>query len=192
MEVSLKRSAVVSRGVVAVVALVCVTAQPALAHSELEASDPAADTQVGDVPTEVSLTFTETPSPDANVVIRDGCNDDVAGDSRVEGKSLITAVQGGEPGGWSVSYTVISAEDGHESKGDYVFLVQGKQDCSNNDGGNGNNTPGGNGDDIGSGAPPIENDDGSGSSAPVGLIIAGAVALIVIAFLVRRATAPRE
>ncbi|MGH2754691.1 MAG: copper resistance CopC family protein [Actinomycetota bacterium] len=167
-------------------------AAPAFAHGDLAQTTPAGGSTVEEVPKTVSITFTETPSRSASVLtVKDGCNDDVATGFDQEEKVVDIAIGDARPGNWTVSYRIVSAEDGHPSRGNFEFKVQGKPRCNQAEGGRRGGT---NGDgeeseeapeDSGVGAPDTGDEGGGVPWIPIGL---GTVALIAVALLLRRAS----
>lgn len=111
------------------VVVCCLLAGPAVAHGEIESSDPKADSTIAQVPPEVSVTFSETPADSSKFVVKDGCGDEVGTGVEVQGKSLVAATSGAQPGTWTVTWDVLSAEDGHETEGSISFKVKGEPDC---------------------------------------------------------------
>ncbi|MDQ3981111.1 MAG: copper resistance protein CopC [Actinomycetota bacterium] len=159
-------------------------ASPAAAHGELGATDPAPDETVRRAPRSVSITFTEPPTAQAVLTVRDGCNRDVGQGVEVAEATATVRVATGQPGRWRVSYRVISALDGHQTRGGYAFTVAGEKDCTPDA------TPAPDGtepDDGATQAAPTDDGDGEpGSGAPVIPIALGAVAVVVLAAIVRR------
>jgi methionine-rich copper-binding protein CopC len=156
-------------------------AAPAHAHGEIQGTDPGARSTVGRAPRSVAVTFTEAPTAQAVLEVTDGCKRDVAQAVDVTDATATVRLASGRPGKWRVSYRVISALDGHLTKGDYTFTVAGKKDCTPDE------KPT---DDPGDGptqaAPPDDEEDAEGSGAPVVPIALGAIALVAVALIVRR------
>lgn len=167
-------------GVAALLALV-VPAGPAAAHGDVQATDPEELSRVRRAPRSVAVTFTEAPTAQAVLKVRDGCRRDVTQGIDVTDATATARVAVGQPGRWRVSYRVISALDGHESKGSYTFTVAGRRDCTPDEP-QATETP----DDDPEAVATPAGDDVSGSSAPVVPIAFGALAVLVLAFIVRR------
>jgi methionine-rich copper-binding protein CopC len=160
-------------------AAIALPASHAFAHSEIESSNPADHATLKKVPPEVSVTFSETPSDASKLVVKDGCGSEM-GDPSVEGKALVVTVGDAQPGTWSAKWDVISAEDGHRSKGAMSFKVSGQPDCSV-----GKPSP----DETGGGGTGTETGtDLSSEGIPTVVIVGGAVglALVALALLIRR------
>lgn len=169
--------------VVPVAALaLAVLAGPAAAHGDIQATDPEELARVRRAPGSVAITFTEAPTAQAVLNVRDGCRRDVTQGIEVTDATATARVAVGQPGRWRVSYRVISALDGHETKGFYTFTVAGRKDCTPDE-------PPATGTPDGGGTRAVETpngDDVTGSSPPVVPIAFGALAVIVLAFIVRR------
>jgi len=114
----------------AVVALVilCLGAGTALAHGETVKTDPKNKAEVA-MPSLVSVTLTEPPTPESQISITDGCGREVVSDISVKDKTLRAAVGDAQPGWWSAAYRVISAVDGHLTEDDWNFTVEGAVNC---------------------------------------------------------------
>ena len=94
-------------------------ATPAVAHGGLEGSEPAADARVGKPPKRVTMAFSEVPSEDSVMKVVDGCKRDVLQATSAVGNDLVGELEAGQPGKWKASYRVISAEDGHLTRGTF-------------------------------------------------------------------------
>jgi copper resistance protein C len=153
---------------------------PALAHGELDKTTPVEGADLGKPPAHVIVTLTEAPSKGAVLRVLDGCKENQASTPLIEERSLHSVVNGGEPGTWTVSYRVVSAEDGHLTKGTYTFKVKGSKDCS---GGGGNDT------DIGQATTPITPDPASSEdSFPVLPVAIGGAVVLLAAIAIRAAS----
>ncbi|MBV6760611.1 copper resistance CopC family protein [Rhodococcus opacus] len=110
---------------VAMGALLLLGMSPAQAHSELESSNPAADSVMDYAPAGVELVFNQKISDQfANVTVTapDGTQ---VGDPKptVEGERALLPIQDGIPSGqYTVGYRVIS-EDGHPITGSFSFTL---------------------------------------------------------------------
>lgn len=97
----------------------------AQAHAGLVDSTPRDGATLDDLPSEVTLTFTEDINPPAYVVVRHA--DDTAlaeGEARVEGALVRQPITAGGPGDYTLAYSVVSA-DGHRVTGELSFTVTG-------------------------------------------------------------------
>jgi methionine-rich copper-binding protein CopC len=163
---------------------VALLACPALAHGDIHGTDPGRGATVRRAPRSVAITFTEAPTAQAVLQVTDGCRRDVTQGVDVTDATATVRVATGQPGEWQVSYRVISAVDGHQTRGGYAFTVAGRKDCTPDDP---RPTPDDNAVDGGDRAAETPgSEDASGSGAPVVPIAFGAVAVIVLALLIRR------
>ena len=178
----MKRRHVISIKLVPVALLAIVSlAGPAAAHGDIQATDPEELAALRRAPRSVAITFTEAPTTQAVLKVSDGCKRDVTQGIEVANATATARVAVGQPGRWRVSYRVISALDGHESKGFYTFTVAGRKDCTPDEP-PATQTPGG----AAAATTTPEGEDLTGSGAPVVPIAFGALAVIVLAFIVRR------
>jgi methionine-rich copper-binding protein CopC len=166
---TIRRCVVSALSASAFLALVAVL--PASAHAEYRSSVPSKDATVDAMPGEIVITFSEPPAASAAVEILDGCDRDVAGVAAASNLTLETDVTEGQPGRWTVGYSVVSAVDGHRTNGRFAFTVEGEPDCA---AASGTDDPGRDGTDEG------------GGDFPIIWIAVGTVALIAIAYAVRR------
>ncbi|MGH2755504.1 MAG: copper resistance CopC family protein [Actinomycetota bacterium] len=162
---------------------------PAGAHSELESSRPAAGTTVRRAPDHLVLRFSETPAEDSVVTVADRCTNDLVGDSFVAGQSFHVQLDGGTGGKYRVTYALVSAEDGHATRGNFGFTVRGPADCFPEDADEPDADAGDAAKDGDAAAAPdtdpASDDDGS---SPVVPIVLGGLGLVVLAGLARFAT----
>lgn len=161
-------------------------AAPAGAHGEIQGTDPEPRSTVRRAPRSVAVTFTEAPTAQAVLKVTDGCKRDVSQGIEVQDATATVRVATGQPGKWNVSYRVISALDGHLTRGGYSFTVAGQKDCTPD--AKPTDTP----QDEATEVPPLVGDDGDagddgGSGAPVVPIAIGAVVLVSVALIARRA-----
>ena len=167
-----------------VVLLALVAPGPALAHGELLSTKPEKNSTVAKPPGHLIIEFTEAPTKQSLVKVRDGCGDEVVDQLAFEDRKAHVFLTKAQPGKWKVSYDVVSAVDGHPSKGSYALTVEGKADCSSpkgdpkDDSGNGGTGPG-----PGAAGDPEGSDE---SSFPVVPVVIGTLALVAVALIVRR------
>lgn len=106
--------------------LTAAVALPAAAHDELLSSDPAADSTVDRLPTELTLTFSGVliDEPGANVVsVTDAAGTELADGSPVlDGTEVTQALTGASEGPITVVWRVVSS-DGHPVSGEYSFVA---------------------------------------------------------------------
>jgi methionine-rich copper-binding protein CopC len=170
----------------AVVFLLLALAGPAGAHGGLEVSDPEDGARLSGAPKSVSMTFTEMPSNDSVLKVVDGCRRDVIRRTSATDHTLLGKIGAAQPGKWKASYRVISAEDGHLTKGAIRFTVEGKKDCTPDDDGSGepSEEPGDAGNDSAADPPGEEESD-----FPVVPVAVGAAGLLIVGVVVRRVSA---
>ncbi|MEU8301327.1 copper resistance CopC family protein [Micromonospora sp. NPDC048909] len=117
--------------IVAFLAVDVVRPAPAVAHSELKSSNPAAGSVNGAAPASVSLVFGGSILS-ASLTVTDGCGRAVPAQVTVRDRDVrATLPTGGPPpasGAWSVRWRALS-EDGHPISGEVPFTVAGKTDC---------------------------------------------------------------
>lgn len=101
-------------------------ASPASAHDELLGTDPAADSTVAELPSEVTLTFSGvllTGDGATEVVVTDAAGTDLtAGDPVVDGVRVTQPLTGQASGPVQVAWRVVSS-DGHPISGRFGFGV---------------------------------------------------------------------
>ena len=104
-------------------------AGPALAHAELDRSDPAAGSTVATAPQKVLLVFTERPDPSLSfvqVLDTNGTNVAAGPAAQVGGdtKALQVPLPGDLPDGvYTVNWRTVSEDDGHVTAGAFAFGV---------------------------------------------------------------------
>jgi methionine-rich copper-binding protein CopC len=175
-----------SRVVIAAFVLFVAFASTAAAHGGLQQSDPEDGARLGEAPRRVTMTFSEVPAGESVLKVVDGCKRDVVASTSVAGNDLVGAIGDAQPGRWKATYRVISAEDGHLTKGALRFTVDGAKDCNPDDDGDARSTeepedPGGD-----TGSPPGGED---GDSFPVVPVAVGAAGLLIVGLVVRRVSA---
>lgn len=167
------------RRILTLLCLVFVAMMPvaAWAHGDAVTTDPADGARVAETPSAISIDFSEPPTKDNRFTVLDGCGDDVLTEVTGEGTNRSLQIAGGSPGRWEVTYTVISATDGHETHDRFTFTVKGKRDCSNP---TTDESP-----DIGDKGVPVEPGLRDSSSFPVAPILIGGAVILVLAVAVR-------
>jgi copper transport protein len=100
----------------------------ALAHANYVRSNPSADARLARSPSEIRVTFSETPDArgsDIAVLDTSGGRRDAADVRSVgdEANTLVVSVPTLPEGGYLVTWTVRSAVDGHETKGAFAFAI---------------------------------------------------------------------
>lgn len=169
-------------------AAVVLAAAPAYSHGDVGSTIPEAGSTLKGPPDHLIINFTEPPAKPSVVVVHDGCNDNIIDEVEFEDRVAHVYLTDGQPGTWKVSYQVVSAADGHRTKGSYALKVQGKADCSDkpeNGGGGGNGNDAG---DEGTAAGPRGGGgtDADESPFPMVPVALGSAAVIVLALVARR------
>src|SRR5215218_1538291 len=104
------------------------TGPAAAAHGSLQSSEPAGGSSLERAPAAVTLRFSERPDPDLSTVrVLDSGGRVVAGGPArpVSGRplELRVATAGLATGGYTVSWRIVSAVDGHRTDGAFGFGV---------------------------------------------------------------------
>ncbi|CAN5759564.1 hypothetical protein BH20ACT23_BH20ACT23_17900 [soil metagenome] len=110
------------------VAILCLGAGAAWAHGDTVKTDPKKNARVA-IPKMVSVTLSEEPVPQSQLLITDGCGRNVTQEVSVDGDTLRASIGEAQPGKWKAAYRVVSAVDGHPTEDDWNFTVQGTADC---------------------------------------------------------------
>jgi copper resistance protein C len=145
-------------------------AAAAHAHAQLIDSTPKEGAKLDAVPETIRLEFSEPTISGDDLVVSDGCDNDVVASAEADQtkKEIVATLAEAQPGDWEVSSRVVSTVDGHPTKDGFKFTVAGEPDCS-----------------AEAAPPPREEDEGS-SSLPLLLGLGGVTALIVVGALVVR------
>jgi methionine-rich copper-binding protein CopC len=148
------------------------------AHATLQSSDPANGSVVADVPAQIGLTFDHTPLALGSVIrVEDATGTDRAdGPVAVVDNHVTQAIKAGAP---ESQYTVtwrVASSDGHAIEGTFAFTA-----------GTANATTG-----ASVSAVPAGTTTDTGAGVPTGMIVAGAVALLLIIALARLALAVKR
>lgn len=115
---------------IAALSLVLGSAAPALAHAAYESSDPDDGSSVSSPPSRVIADFTEAVTRGSTLAVYDPCGQQVdERDSLVAGDRITVSMSGRYKGGYSVSFDVVSAVDGHNTTGTFTFTVTGGEAC---------------------------------------------------------------
>jgi methionine-rich copper-binding protein CopC len=156
----------------------------ASAHGVLLSSSPLAGSSLDQVPENVAVSFSEAPGPGTAVQVSDGCDRNVASPALSQGAVVDIGIEEAEPGRWKVRFRVVSAVDGHSTRGNFAFKVRGNADCPPGERaeawtevqiGSGENTR------IAGDAPP---DDGGFPVIPFAI---GSIVIVAVALLLRYA-----
>lgn len=124
----LRRLTALAAAVGALLLLSLAAASPAAAHDTLAASDPAADSSVETLPSELTLTFSaELIDAGENgtvvEVLSPSGTDVTSGPAAVDGAIVtVPLAEGAEAGAYTVNWRVVSS-DGHPTDGTFAFTV---------------------------------------------------------------------
>ena len=102
------------------------SASVALAHANYVKSVPDADARLPSAPTEVRVTFSESPEPklsELRVLDVKGARVDKADLTRIDSTTLKVGLQSIGDGGYTVVWRTVSAVDGHETRGSFAFAI---------------------------------------------------------------------
>jgi methionine-rich copper-binding protein CopC len=168
-----------------VVAIVLGAPGAAVAHGDVEATDPADGAHPVQAPTEVEITFAQPPTADSKFEVEDGCDEDVLAEVRRQGATVALQISpGGSTGSWMVRYRVISATDGHLTRGNFSFLVGRGPLLCDEDEPEIDETPGGPSPGGGGAA-----GDGDGTDFPIVPVVVGGGVILALAVAVRMMSA---
>lgn len=112
--------------------LLAVPISPAGAHAAYKESNPADGATVSSPPSEVWAEFTEPPesSEASRLEVYDPCGARVdTGGTTASGYRMTTAMSAEKQGKYTVIFQVVSALDGHPTKGQFTFTSTGGDPC---------------------------------------------------------------
>jgi methionine-rich copper-binding protein CopC len=110
-------------------AIVGATAVPASAHAAYKGSDPADESKVESVPSQIWAEFTQAPENGSRMEVYGPCGNRIdAGDSRVEGSRVYVSAAGNNSGIHTVVWVVTSI-DSHDTRGEFTFTVTSGDPC---------------------------------------------------------------
>jgi copper resistance protein C len=102
-----------------------ILAGPCMAHAKLQSSTPAKDAQLAEPPKSLTLTFNEAAQVAVLKLIGGGKEIPVALDKNAKASSSFTCpLPTLAPGSYTVQWTAIAADDGHVTKGSFVFSIR--------------------------------------------------------------------
>ena len=156
--------------------LVVLAPTTAWTHGDAITTVPAEGERVGEPPAVISIDFSEPPTKDDRFTVLDGCGDNVLAGVTGQGTNKDLQIEGGSPGRWEVTYTVISATDGHETHDRFTFKVTGQKACEAPAPGEITPSVGGTGAPVGSEDP---------SNFPLAPVLIGTAVIVVLAVAVR-------
>ena len=103
---------------------------PAFGHAAKTTSDPEKGARLEVAPEQVTVTYAEPPTTDSKFTVLDGCDRDVTNTVEILNDTIEATMHNGQPGKWTVEWSVVSAVDGHLTRDDISFQVKGETDCS--------------------------------------------------------------
>lgn len=99
-------------------------AGPCLAHAKLQSSSPAADAHLTAAPKTLTLNFSEAAQLAVLKLVRDGKDVPVPLDMGAKaGQTFTLTLPALSPGNYTVQWTAVAADDGHVTKGSFVFSI---------------------------------------------------------------------
>lgn len=99
-------------------------AGPCLAHAKLQSSSPAADAHLTAAPKTLTLNFSEAAQLAVLKLVRDGKDVPVPLDKGAKaGQTFTLTLPALSPGNYTVQWTAVAADDGHVTKGSFVFSI---------------------------------------------------------------------
>lgn len=152
---------------------------PAYGHAALTSSDPENGARLDAAPARVTVNYAEPPTTDSKFSVLDGCDRDVTDSVEILNDTIEATLRDGQPGRWTVEWSVVSAVDGHLTRDNVSFRVSGETDCSQAPGDDGATETAG----------PVEPTD-SGSSLPLVPIAVATAVIIGIAAAIRLSSKP--
>ncbi|MDQ4065109.1 MAG: copper resistance protein CopC [Actinomycetota bacterium] len=100
------------------------------AHAAYQSSIPEPRARLDAAPESVTVNYAEPPTTDSVFSVIDGCGRDVAGDVEILNRTIEASIDDAQPGLWTVEWTVLSAVDGHATRDQFRFTVDGEADCT--------------------------------------------------------------
>lgn len=99
-------------------------AGPCLAHAKLQSSSPAANAHLTEAPKTLTLNFSEAAQLAVLKLVRDGKDVPVPLDKNAKaGKTFTLTLPALSPGNYAVQWAAVAADDGHVTKGSFVFSI---------------------------------------------------------------------
>ena len=101
-----------------------VAAGPCMAHAKLQSSSPAANAHLTVAPKTLTLNFSEAAQLAVLKLVRDGKEVPVPLDKSAKaGQTFTLTLPALSPGNYTVQWTAVAADDGHVTKGSFVFSI---------------------------------------------------------------------
>jgi methionine-rich copper-binding protein CopC len=103
-----------------------ILAGPCMAHAKLQSSSPAQDAHLTAPPKTLTLTFNEAAQVAVLKLISGGKEIPIAVDKSAKASPSFTyPLPALAPGSYTVQWTAMAADDGHVTKGSFVFSIAG-------------------------------------------------------------------
>jgi copper resistance protein C len=101
-----------------------VAAGPCMAHAKLLSSSPADNAHLTEAPKTLTLKFSEAAQLAVLKLVRDGNEVPVPLDKGAKaGQTFTLTLPALSPGNYTVHWSAVAADDGHVSKGSFVFSI---------------------------------------------------------------------
>ena len=102
-----------------------ILAGPCMAHAKLQSSSPAKDAQLTEAPKTLTLTFNEAAQVAVLKLVGGGKEIPITVDKNAKaGPSFTFPLPALAPGSYTVQWTAVAADDGHVTKGSFVFSIK--------------------------------------------------------------------
>ena len=96
------------------------------AHAKLQSSSPASNEQLAQAPKTLTLNFSEAAQLALLKLVRGGTEIPIQIDKTAKAtQSFSVQLPGLAPGTYTVQWTAVAADDGHVTKGSFVFSIAG-------------------------------------------------------------------
>ena len=101
-----------------------VAAGTCIAHAKLQSSSPANNAHLTEAPKTLTLQFSEAAQLAVLKLVRDGKEIPVPLDKSAKaGQSFTLTLPALSPGNYTVQWSALAADDGHVTKGSFVFSI---------------------------------------------------------------------
>ena len=101
-------------------------AGPCLSHAKLQSSTPADNAQLAQAPKTLTLNFSEAAQLARLVMVGDGKEISIPIDKTAKAsQSFTVTLPELAPGKYTVHWTAVAADDGHITRGSFVFSIAG-------------------------------------------------------------------
>jgi methionine-rich copper-binding protein CopC len=99
-------------------------AGPCMAHAKLQSSSPANNAHLTEAPKTLTLQFNEAAQLAVLKLIRDGKEVPIPLDKGAKaGQTFTLTLPALSPGSYTVQWSAVAADDGHVTKGSFVFSI---------------------------------------------------------------------